>query len=323
MKFLHYALFAVAGALCAAQYASAQSYPSQPIRIVVPAPAGTSPDILARVYAAKLNEALGQPVTVENVVGAAGIIGTDKVAKAPADGYTLLYGYSALVTLNPPLYPKLPYKPQQDLAPVALILNSTFMWIASPNFAASSIGELVSKAKAEPGRITYVTAGTGTAAHIGAVLLERKANIKLMHVPYKSSMVGTTDLMAGRVDIRLDPPATALELAKAGRVKVLAVSGPKRLSVLPDVPTVSETIPGYSMTSFHGFWAPAGTPKDIVNRLNAAITNITKTQDVQNRIAGYGLEPTSSTPEEMAARIRMETEEMSDLIKAENIKPDN
>ena len=322
MKKLAHALLAILASL-AALSASAQSYPTKPIRLIVPSAPGASPDIFARLYAEKLGKALGQPIVVENVLGAAGIIGTDRVAKATADGYTLLWGYNQLVTMYPSLYPKLPYRPEQDLAPVGLTLNLSYMWVAAPSFAAGNVKDLIARAKAEPGKITYATTGVGTAAHIGAVLLERKAGVKLHHVPYKQATSGTTDVMTGIVDIRLDPIASALELVTAGKLKVLAVSSSKRLAVLPNVPTVAETLPGYNLEGWMGVWAPAGTPRQIISKLNTALVAATNAADVRERITKFGYEPLGSTPEAMAARITKEEKEWSALINAENIRGEN
>jgi tripartite-type tricarboxylate transporter receptor subunit TctC len=307
---------AVAG-LGLAAAAGAQSYPSKPIKLIVPSAPGGSPDILSRLLAVPLAEALGQPVLVENVSGAAGIIGTDRVAKATPDGYTLLYGFNQVATMNPALYPKLPYQPERDLAPIALTLNLSYMWIAPTSFAPNTIAEVVATAKAKPGGIDYASTGPGSAAHLGGVLLEKLGGIQMVHIPYKGNT--NSDLIAGVVQLKLDPVAASLGLVKSGKVKVLAVSAPKRLAVLPDVPTVAETLPGYDVTGWQGLWAPVGTPAPIIEKLNAAMVKVVQLPQIQHRILELGFEPLGSTPAEMAARIRQETVEWATLIKSAHI----
>jgi tripartite-type tricarboxylate transporter receptor subunit TctC len=310
-------------ALIASIPVAAQTYPSKPIRLVVPGAAGASPDIMARLYSPKLAEALGQPVVVENVVGASGIIGTDKVAKAAADGYTLLYGFNQLATMNPSMHPRLPHQPQRDLAPIALVANLNYMWIASPTLPVSSFKEFIALARAAPGTISYASTGPGSTAHIGALLLERKAGIKLLHVPYRSASTAVSDLMAGIVDVRLDPVASSLALANAGKVKVLAVASGAPIAALPNVPPAAEEVSGYGFVGWHGFWAPAGTPRAILNRLNAAVTRVTRDPGVAGQVAALGYEPIVSTPAEMTDRIAREAREWAALIKAEGIQAEN
>ena len=300
--------------------AMAQPYPNKPIRVIVPSSPGGSPDILARIIAGPLGEELGQSLVVEALPGAAGIIGTDKVAKAPADGYTLLYGVNQVATMNPPLYSKLPYQPERDLAPLGLTLNLSYMWIANADFPPKTIDELIKFNQAKPGSVNYASTGPGSAAHLGGILLEKMTNTQMTHIPYRSNTNG--DLMAGVVQIKLDPVAASLGLVKSGQVKVLAVSSLKRLAVLPDVPTVAETVPGYEMTGWQGFWAPAGTPAAIQQRLNAAIVKVINRPDIQQRIRELGYEPLGSSPKEMADRIRAELAQWTTTIRQSNIKLD-
>ncbi len=295
----------------------AQPYPNKAIRVIVPSSPGGSPDVLARLIAGPLSEELGQPLVVEAIPGAAGIIGTDKVAKAAADGYTLLYGFNQIATMNPTLYKKLPYQPERDLAPLGLTLNLSYMWIATSDFAPNTIDELTKLNRAKPGTVNYASTGLGSAAHLGGVLLERMTGTQMIHIPYRSNT--NSDLMAGVVQLKLDPVAASIGLVKAGKVKVLAVSSPKRLAVLPDVPTVAETVPGYEMTGWQGFWAPAGTPPAIMQRLNAAIVKVVRAPEMQKRIQELGYEPLGSTPKEMADRIRSETVTWTGIIKQANI----
>jgi tripartite-type tricarboxylate transporter receptor subunit TctC len=306
-----------AAALSSAGSAKAQGYPNKPIRIIVPSSPGGSPDILARLISAPLSEELGQPLVVEAVPGAAGIIGTDKVAKATADGYTLLYGFNQVATMNPPLYKKLPYQPERDLQPLGLTLNLAYMWIANIDFEPNTITDLTRLNRAKPGSVNYASTGPGSAAHLGGLLLERMTSTQMIHIPYRSNT--NPDLLAGVVQLKLDPVAASIGLVKTGKVKVLAVSSPKRLAVLPDVPTVAETVPGYEMTGWQGFWAPAGTPPAIVQRLNAAIVKVIHTPEMQKRISELGYEPLGSSPKEMADRIRTELVMWSGIVKQANI----
>ena len=301
--------------------AAAQSYPDRPIRLVMPGGAGGSPDILARLIAAPLGELLGQPVVVENVAGAAGIIGTEKVSKAPADGYTLLYGFNQIATMNPALYSKLPYKPEKDLAPIGVLLNVSYMLIASPTFAPNNLAELIALSKAKPNSVSYASTGVGSAAHLGIVLLDKMAGITMLHVPYKAGSAANADIMGGVVDTRLDAVAASLELAKSGKVKVLAVTADKRIPALPNVQTVSETLPGYELTGWQGMWAPAGTPAPVIQKLNAALKTVMEMPKIRKQIADLSYEPAMSTPEQMAVRIRKETEQWATTVKEANITP--
>lgn len=310
-------LFSAVCLAFAAQACLAQAYPAKAIRVIVPSSPGGSPDVLARLLAGPLGDELGQTLVVETLPGAADIIGTDRVAKALPDGYTLLYGFNQVATMNPPLYKKLPYQPERDLVPLGLTLNLSYMWIANADFPPNSIAELVALNKAKPGSVYYASTGPGSAAHLGALLLERMTGTQMTHVPYRSNT--NADLMAGVVQLKLDPVAASLGLAKSGKVKVLAVSSAKRLAVLPDVPTVAETVPGYELSGWQGFWAPVGTPQSIVNRLNAAIVKVVRAPEMQKKIQELGYEPLGSSPKEMADRIHTELAEWTTLIKQANI----
>ena len=301
----------------AAGASQAQQYPNRPIRVIVPSSPGGSPDVLARIIAAPLGEELGQPLVVETVPGAAGIIGTDRAAKATPDGYTLLYGFNQVATMNPPLYKKLPYQPERDLLPLGLTLNLSYMWIANNDFEPKTIADLVKLNRARPGTVNYASTGPGSAAHLGGLLLERMTGTQMNHIPYRGNT--TSDLLAGVVQLKLDPVAASLGLVKSGKVKVLAVSSPKRLAILPDVPTVAETVPGFEMTGWQGFWAPAGTPPAIVQRLNAAIVKVVRAPEMQARILELGYEPLGSSPKEMADRIHSELQEWTTILKQANI----
>jgi tripartite-type tricarboxylate transporter receptor subunit TctC len=304
----------------AAPAAHAEDYPNKPIRVIVPSSPGGSPDVLARIICAPLSQELGQPMVVETLPGAAGIVGTAKAAQSAPDGYTLLYGFNQIATMNPPLYKRLSYQPERDLAPIGLTLNLSYMWIANKNFKPSTITELTEYARNKPGTVTYASTGPGSAAHLGGLLLERMTGTHMMHVPYRSNT--TPDLLAGVVDLKLDPVAASIGLVKSGKVKILAVSSPKRLAVLPDVPTVAETVPGYEMTGWQGFWAPAGTPEPIIHKLNAAMVKVINMPDIQKRIKDLGYEPLGTSPEAMAKRIHAELEQWTKIVKQEHLSLD-
>lgn len=289
-------------------------YPVKPVKLVIPSAPGGSPDILARLFQPRLQDALGQTVLVEDVPGAAGIIGTDKVAKSAPDGYTLLYAHQQVVTINQVTQRNLPYQPERDFAPISTTLELAYVWLATPAFPASTVPEWIKLAREQPGAISYASTGPGSAAHLGGVLVERAADIRMLHVPYKGNT--NSDLLAGVVQLRLESLAAAISLVQSGKVKALAVATPKRLAVLPDVPSISEFLPGCEMPGFHGFYAPAKTPAAIVARLNTEIVRILQQPDLRKRIADLGFLPQSSTPDEMAARIRTETQGWAALVKA-------
>ncbi len=302
------------------QAESVEDYPSKPIRVIIPSSPGGSPDVLARLISEPLSKELGQPLVVETMPGAAGIIGTQRAAQAAPDGYTLLYGFNQIATMNPPLYKNLPYHPERDFVPLGLTLNLSYMWIANKDFPPNSIEELIELNKKSPGSVDYASTGPGSAAHLGALLLEKMTGTEMTHIPYRSNT--NSDLMAGVVKLKLDPVAASLGLVRNGNVKVLAVSAPERLPVLPDVPTVAETVPGYELTGWQGFWAPAGTPEPIVQKLNAAIRKVIHSDEMQKRIRDLGYEPLGSTPEEMADRIRREMQQWQEIIEEAGISLD-
>ncbi len=309
------AVCAATPALLGSRPALAQTaYPSRPLRVVVPSAAGGSPDILARLFQPHLQNALGQTVVIENVPGAAAIIGTDRVAKATPDGYTLLYAHQQVATINQVTQRNLPYQPERDLAPISTTLDLAYVWLATPSFPASTVPEWIKLAREQPGALSYASTGPGSAAHLGAVLFERAAGVKMLHIPYKGNT--NTDLLAGVVQLRLESLAAAIGLVQSGKVKALAVATPKRLAVLPDVPSITEFLPGCEMPGFHGFWAPAKTPAAIVARLNAEIVKIVQLPEIRKRIGELGFLPQSSSPEDMAARIRTETAYWATLIKS-------
>lgn len=308
-------------ALAAAGGAWGQSaWPSRPVRIVMPGPAGIAPDVFARWYANELQKALGQPFTVDNRPGASGILGADAVAKAAPDGTTLLYGYNQLVTMNPHLFSKLPYNAEKDLVPVSLVATGCYVLCAHNNLPASNMREFIALAKKENGRLAYGSYGPGTALHLGMELIQGATGIQLTHVPYKSGPM--TDVMSGQIAVALEPAASAVPLVKGGKVKALGITAAKRLEALPEVPPIGDTIPGYELLGWNAFWVPAGTPPAIVQKLQDEAIRISRLPETGQRMRAVGFEPAGTTAQEMAAIIKRESEQMAALIKAKNIRLD-
>jgi len=302
--------------------AQAQSgaWPQRPIRIITPTPAGVGSDVFARAYAERLGQMLKTPVVVENRPGALAAIGTDAVAKAAPDGYTILFSTSNPFTMTPFLLSKLPYNPQADLVPVTQALKGGSFIVANPSVPAKNLVELVALAKKEPGRVSFASYGSGSTAHLGFELLQDAAGIELLHVPYKQSAM--PDVIAGQVMLGFEPPISALPNIRAGRIKPIAYTGSKRSAALPDVPTLAERYPGLEVFTWLGFWLPAKTPPEIVDRFNREIRAATQSPELQRLIAEAGLEPMGTTPEETRAIVRREAEAMGKLIKAKNIRID-
>jgi len=308
-------LFAFACLLATATPAAiAQTYPSKPIRLVVAYPAGGPNDLSARTVAQKMAELLGQPVLVENRAGAAGNIGSLSVAKAPPDGYLLLNGASAL-TIAPALSRNLGYDVARDFAPISLTASSSFVLAAHPSVPVRSVKELVALAKARPNQLSYASSGVGAPPHLAGEMLKNMAGIQILHVPYKGVGQSISDLVGGQIDMMFTSPPNAIPHVKSGRLRALAVSTPKRSPLLPDVPTIAESgLKGFAIGTWFGILAPAGTPADIVNRLNTAIVKIMAMPDVQERLSNQGLDPVSSTPAEFSQHIRNELAKFQKLV---------
>lgn len=295
-------------------------WPSRPIRIITPTPVGVGSDLFARAYADRLGRALNTPVVVENRPGALASIGTDAVAKAAPDGYTILFSTSNPFTMTPFLLSKMPYDAKNDLVPVTQALKGGSFIVATSAMPVKNIPELVALAKKEPGKISFASYGSGTTSHLGFELFQDAANIELLHVPYKLS--AAPDLIAGQVQLGFEPPVSALPNIKSGRLRALAYTGNKRSAALPNVPTLSETYPGVEVFTWLGFWVPAKTPAAIVERLNKEIVTITHSPEMGKLLSDAGLDPIGSTPGEAAAAIERESQAMGQLIKAKNIRID-
>jgi len=310
-----------AAVLLLASAAQAQSaWPTKPVRIIVPAPAGTAPDIFARVYAEHLGKSLGQPFVVDNRAGASGNIGAEAVAKAAPDGYTLLYAYNQIFTMNPHLFGKLGYDPVKDLAPVAQTLATAYVVLGNNDLPATNFAGVLEYAKKNPGKLAYASYGPGTASHLVMELVQERTGTQFLHVPYKQGQV--TDVIAGQVAMVVEPFASGLPMARAGKTKALAVTSPKRLPTLPEVQTLNESVKGLDLVGWNAFWVTAGTPPEVITRLNAEIVRITRLPEVQKRITEASSEPTGTTAQELAAIIQRESAQWGEVIRAKNIRLD-
>ena len=299
------------------------SFPSKPIRIIVPFAAGGATDVLARVIGAPLGEKLGQPVIVENRLGANGSIGSDAVAKSAPDGSTLLMGTIATHSIQPALGMKLPYSPSNDFAPVVQAASQPYAVVAHPGFAPNTMKELAALAKREPGKITYASAAKGTAAHLFAELFASQADVNFVAVHYKGAAPAMNDVMGGHVPFTFDVVLTTLSQIKAGKLKVLAVTSERRSTALPDVPTIAESgFPGYNAIGWNGLFAPAATPRETVARIASEVSAILNRPEVREKISASGADVVGGTPEQFAAFIRADSAKWAQLIKKQNITPD-
>ena len=300
----------------------AQPYPSKPARFIVPYPPGGSADILARAIGAKVGEGLGQPVVIDNRPGAGTIIGTEATAKSAPDGYTFMLGTVSSHAINPALNPKLPFDPVKDFTPVSLVASIPFAMIVHPSVPAKSVQEFVALAKSRPGKINYSSAGNGTSNHLAGELLKSMAGIDMVHVPYKGSAPALNDLLAGQVSLMFDLVLTAAPHVKSGAARGLAVTGTQRSSVLPELPTVAETLPGYEVTAWFGVFAPAGLTQPVAKRLNTEFVKAMREPELKQRLASLGADPLTSTPEDFSTYLRAEIEKWAKVVKASGMKVD-
>ena len=289
--------------------------------MVVPAPPGSAPDFLARLLGQKLSEAWGQSVVIDNVVGASGNIGTDRVAKAMPDGYTLLFNTIGPIAVNGSLFgAKLPYDPVKDLAPISLVAKMPNLLTVNPGVPVNSLKELIAAAKKAPGKLSYGTAGPGTTQHLSGELLNTLAGIKLVSIPYKSSAQMTTDALGGQIEVLFHNAPVLLPHIKAGTLRPIAITSATRSAVLPDVPTMVEAgVPGFEITAWFGIMAPGGTPQPLIQKISADVARIIATPEVQERILSQASEPVGNRPEEYAAFITTEIVKWRDLIKQTNM----
>lgn len=306
--------------LLLAQALAAQPYPTRPIRLIIPYPAGGPTDFVGRIVGQKLSQSLGQQVVVDNRPGAGTIIGSELVARAAPDGYTLLFGTGGGTFLAPLMLPKVPYDPHRDFAPISMLVQSPQVLVVHPSVAATSVSELVALAKAKPGALNFASVGTGTSPHLGGELFQALAGIKLVHIPYKGTAPAMTDLISGQVQIMFTSMPTVLAHVKAGRLKLLGTGGTKRSAVIPDTPVIADTVPGFELVTWYGIFAPARTPDEIVRKLNAEIVKALADPESRDRLTSQGLEPAPMTPQELKRYTEQDSSRWARLIKAAGIK---
>ena len=297
--------------------APASDYPTKSIRLIVPNGAGGSTDLVSRTLAHKLSEGLGQQMVVDNRGGSGGIIGTEMVARAIPDGYTLLVGTIGNLAISPHLYKKLAYDPIKDFAPVAQVSAAAYMVLVHPALPAKSVKELVALARAKPGQLRYASAGSGTGSHLASELFLSAAGIKITHVPYKSGAAMTTSLLTDETQLALNGITTSLPPLKAGRVRALAVTTPERVAVAPEIPTIAEAgFPGAVSTSWTGVLAPAGTPKAVIAKLNAEIHKALQSPDIKSVLTNAGAEPVGTSPEQFGSYLKAELGKWGKVVRA-------
>jgi len=302
--------------------AAAQGYPNRPVRVVVTFPPGGTPDIYGRVMAAELQKMWGQPVVVENRTGAGGTIGTDSVAKAAPDGYTLLFAADATITLAPAVIAKMPYDPVRDLTPIVNVTAGPFVLMANPAFPPNTMAELIALAKKEPAKIPYASSGAGTQQHLAMESVRTMASIDLVHVPYKGFGQGVTDVLANQVPLIFGGITASIAYTNGGKLKALAVTSAKRARALPNVPAIAETLPGFDITAWYGFLGPAKLPAEIVRKINADSRAIIARPDFQERLVKDGIEPVGNTPEQFGEEIKADIARWAKIVKAAGVKPE-
>jgi tripartite-type tricarboxylate transporter receptor subunit TctC len=298
------------------------AYPDKPIRLIVPFPPGGPSDVLARVIGQKLNAALSQPVLVENKPGAGTNLAAEFVAKSAADGYTLFLMMVGTQAINEAMYPKLGYSTVRDFVPVTLVAASSLMLVAHPSVPAKNFGELVALAKANPGKLNFGSSGSGTPLHLGGELLNKRAGIKLVHVPYKGAAPALNDVLGGQIELAMVGTPSALPYIKSGRLTAIGLTSLERAAIAPDVATIAESLPGYEVELVYAIVAPAGTPRNVITRLNTEITKALQEPETRERLLGQGFEVRTSTPEQLADYIRGEITKWAPIVKESGAKPE-
>ena len=296
--------------------AQAQSYPARPVRVVVPFPPGGPTDIVARLVSQKMAEGLKQPVVVENRAGAGGVLGTEFVAKAPADGYTLLMGTIGGLAVSMSLLPDRGYDTLRDFAPITQAVTVTSILVTHPSVPVKSVPELLALARAHPDKLNYGSSGAGTVTHLAGELLKLMGRVNIVHVPYKGGAPAVTAILSGEVDLTFENSLIIVPHIRSGKVRALGVTGAQRSKLLPDLPSIAEALPGYSASGWYGLLAPAATPKDVLARLNAEALRALRSPDVSEKLSGQGAEPAPGSPGDFAAFIRAEIDKWSRVVKA-------
>ncbi|MDP3520268.1 MAG: tripartite tricarboxylate transporter substrate binding protein [Hydrogenophaga sp.] len=310
-------------AFSSAAVASAQSYPNRAIRVVVPFPAGGGTDLIAREVTQKVTQSTGWTFVVENKPGAGGNLGVEAVAKSPADGYTIVLGQTSNMSISPSLYPKLAYDPVKDLTPILLVANAPFVMVTGTGSPHKTLGDVVNVAKAKPGTLNFASPGNGTVAHLTGELFQSAASIKMQHVPYKGAAQALTDVVSGAIDLYLGSVPTLIGQIKQGKMRALAVTSANRVDDLPQVPTINESgFKGFDAVTWFGFLAPAGTPKDVLSKLNTEFNAALKQPDLRKKLGDQGADPAGGTAEEFAALIKDDLVRWGKVVKQSGARID-
>jgi tripartite-type tricarboxylate transporter receptor subunit TctC len=310
-------------AFCASATANsvAQSYPTRPIRIVVPTAPGGGPDVVARLISPRLSEIMGQPIVIENRAGANAMIGAEVVAKAAPDGYTWLFG-TGQNTVNPSIMKKVPHDIVEDFAPVSLVFLSSYLLTVHPTVPARSVKQLITVAKSQPNKLNFGSGGVGSAAHLSGELFKMMTGVQMVHVPYKGVGIALGDLLGGQIDLMFPAIPSGLRYHNSGRLRGLGVSSPQRHQSVPELPTIAETVPGFESRSWIGVLVPAGTPREIVMRINGAVVKVVNAPEVRQALITQGADPETNTPEQFAKYIREEVARAARVVKAAGVKPE-
>ncbi len=306
----------VAGMAASSAAGAAEAYPSKPIRFVVPAAAGGPTEIVTRLLAERMTQSMGVSVIVEAKPGAGGNIGADAVAKSAPDGYTILMGTIGTNAINQTLYKSMPFQPLKDFTAVTQVVSYPLVVVVNPKLPIYSVADLIAYARANPGKLNRASGGSGTSMHMSGELFNEMAGVQMQHIPYKGSLPALTDVIGGQADLAFDSLVIAQPLIKAGKLRAIAVTGPKRSPAAPDIPTVAETVPGYAMTSWIGVFAPAGTPRPIVDRLQQEIARALADPRVREQLVSQAADPVASKPDDFARFTADETEKWAPVVKA-------
>lgn len=312
-----------ASVLAVAVPAFAQGFPAKPIRLILPYPPGGGSDTIARPFARKMSENIGQQVIVDNRGGAGGNIGMEAAARSAPDGYTVVMGLTAQLAVNPGLYQKLPYDPVRDFEPITLLANGAYLLVAHPSLPVKSLKDVIAIAKKRPGELFYASSGNGSGAHLASELLNTMAGIRIVHVPYKGGGPALVDTISGQTQLLFATPIASAGHLQAGRLRAIAVSTTKRVNSMPDVPTIAESgVPGFDAGVWYGMLAPKGTPRDIITRLNEEFRKVLGDPEIRNFLTKSAVEPDGGTPEELGKYMRSELAKWAKVVKAANIRLD-
>ncbi len=313
-------LLALLASVCAGA-AVAQDYPNHPIKVLVPWPPGQATDLAARMVSEKLVPALGQPLVVDNRPGAGGVIGSELASKAAPDGYTLLAGSSGPISISPNVQ-KVPYDPLKDFATISLLAVNSYVLVVNPSVPAKNVPELIALLRANPGKYSFSSSGSGASSHLASVLFNSMANVNAVHVPYKGSSPSVSDLVSGQVAYTMETVPGVISFVKSGRLRALGVSSAKRSTAMPELPTIADDLPGYEMSGWIGFMAPAGIPRAISGRLSREVRKILEIPEIRERFLALGQEPSGNTPEEFAEFLRKQNDRYGSIVKQANLKAD-